>query len=190
MPKLKKSDSKSVYAPGRAEKPIERHTLLIIVKNGPGILARVTGLFSGRGYSIESLSAAETDHDKHLACVTVSCAGTPQVIDQIKAQLERLVPVIIVRDLTVDGPSVERELALIKIRCGGEMRRDALQIADIFRARVVDTTLESLIFEVTGPVSKIDSIVELMRPLGLVEVSRTGVAAMSRGPLSIHQEKT
>ena len=160
---------------------VERHTLAVLVENEPGVLARVIGLFSGRGYNIESLTVAETDHTGHLSRITVVTTGTPSVIEQIKAQLGRIVPVHEVHDLTVEGASVERELALFKVAGTGEKRVEALRLADIFRASVVDSTLESFIFEITGTPEKIDAFADLMRPLGLQEVARTGVAALSRG---------
>ena len=159
----------------------ERHTLSLIVDNEAGVLARVIGLFSGRGYNIESLTVAETDHLGHLSRITIVTSGTPQVIEQIKAQLSRVVPVHEVHDLTVEGAAVERELALVKVGGTGEKRVEAMRMADVFRAKVVDTTLESFVFELTGDVKKIDAFVDLMRPLGLIEVARTGVAAMARG---------
>ncbi len=160
---------------------IEKHTLACIVENEPGVLARVIGLFSGRGYNIESLTVAEIDHTGHMSRITVVTAGTPSVIEQIKAQLGRIVPVHEVHDLTVEGPSVERELALFKVAGKGDQRVEALRLADIFRANVVDSTLESFVFEITGTPEKVDAFAELMRPLGLQEVARTGVAALSRG---------
>lgn len=160
---------------------IERHVLSVLVANEAGVLARVIGLFSGRGYNIESLTVAETDHEGKLSRITIVTTGTPQVIEQIKAQLDRIVPVHEVHDLTVEGPAVERELALIKVGGSGEPRLEAMRMADVFRASVVDTTLESFVFELTGTVEKIDAFVDLMRPLGLIEVARTGVAAMARG---------
>ena len=162
--------------------PQETRTLSVLVDNEAGALARVIGLFSGRGYNIESLTVAETDAEKHLSRITIVTAGTPQVIVQIKAQLGRLIPVHSVTDLTVESRSVERELALVKVRSKGEKRVEALRLMDAFRARVVDTTLESFVFELTGEPEKINAFVGLMRPLGLVDVSRTGVAAISRGP--------
>ncbi len=159
----------------------ERHTLSVIVDNEAGVLARVIGLFSGRGYNIESLTVAETDHTGHLSRITIVTKGTPQVIEQIKAQLSRIVPVHEVHDLTVEGAAVERELALVKVGGTGEKRLEAMRMADVFRANVVDTTLESFVFELTGDPTKIDAFVELMRPLGLIEIARTGVAAMARG---------
>jgi acetolactate synthase-1/3 small subunit len=160
---------------------IETHTLAVVVDNESGVLARVIGLFSGRGYNIESLTVAETDHAAHMSRITVVTTGTPQVIEQIKAQLARMVPVHEVHDLTVEGPSVQRELALFKVAGKGEARIEALRLAEIFRAHVVDSTLESFVFEMTGTPEKIDSFAELMRPLGLREIARTGVAALSRG---------
>ncbi|NBR88565.1 MAG: acetolactate synthase small subunit [Rhodobacteraceae bacterium] len=160
---------------------IEKHTLAVVVDNEAGVLARVIGLFSGRGYNIDSLTVAEIDHAGHRSRITICTTGTPQVIEQIKAQLGRIVPVHEVHDLTVEGPSVERELALLKVAGEGEKRVEALRLADIFRASVVDSTLKSFVFEITGTPDKIDAFADLMRPLGLVEVARTGVAALSRG---------
>ncbi len=159
----------------------ERHTLAVLVENEPGVLARVIGLFSGRGYNIESLTVAEIDHTGHRSRITLVTSGTPQVIEQIKAQLGRIVPVYEVHDLTVEGPTVERELALFKVAGQGEHRVEALRLADIFRANVVDSTLESFVFEITGTPEKIDAFADLMRPLGLLELARTGIAALSRG---------
>lgn len=177
--------NKSVYGPDPSEKEVERHTLCVLVDNEPGVLARVIGLFSGRGYNIESLTVAETDESAHLSRITIVCTGTPLVIEQIKNQLERLVPVHSVSDLTISGPYVDRELALIKVSGQEEKRIEALRIADIFRARVVDSTLESFVFEVTGNSEKINAFIRLMRPLGLIELTRTGVAAISRGQTPI-----
>ncbi len=160
---------------------IERHTLAVLVDNEPGALARVIGLFAGRGYNIESLTVAEVDHQGQLSRITIVTTGTPQVIEQIKAQLGRIVLVHEVHDLTVEGPSVERELAMFKVAGAGEKRVEALRLADIFRANVVDSTLETFVFEITGAPAKIDAFADLMRPLGLIDVARTGVAALSRG---------
>ena len=159
----------------------ERHTLALIVDNEAGVLARVIGLFSGRGYNIDSLTVAEIDHTGHTSRITIVTTGTPQVIEQIKAQLGRIVPVHEVHDLTVEGAAVERELALFKVEGTGDKRVEALRLADIFRASVVDSTLGSFVFEITGAPEKIDAFADLMRPLGLREVARTGVAALSRG---------
>jgi len=160
---------------------IEKHTIAVLVDNEPGILARVVGLFSGRGYNIESLTVAETDRANSLSRITVVTSGTPMIIEQIKAQLSRLVPVHAVRDLTDEGPHVERELALIKVAGTGEKRIESLRLADIFRARVIDSTTESFVFEMTGSTEKLNAFINLMEPLGLVDVSRTGVVAISRG---------
>ncbi len=162
---------------------IETHTIACIVDNEAGVLARVIGLFAGRGYNIDSLTVAEIDHLGHRSRITIVTTGTPAVIEQIKAQLGRIVPVHEVHDLTVDGRSVERELAMFKVVGDGEKRVEALRLADIFRANVVDSTLGSFIFEITGAPEKIDAFAELMRPLGLEEVARTGVAALSRGKM-------
>ncbi|MCF2903572.1 acetolactate synthase small subunit [Octadecabacter sp. CECT 8868] len=159
----------------------ERHTLAVLVENEPGVLARVIGLFSGRGYNIESLTVAEVDHTGHLSRITVVTTGTPQTINQITAQLGRIISVREVHDLTVEGKAVERELALFKVQGKGDDRVEALRLADVFRANVVDSTLDSFVFEITGDVGKIDAFAELMRPIGLVEMARTGVAALSRG---------
>ena len=158
----------------------ERHTLSVIVDNEPGVLARIIGLFSGRGYNIESLTVAEVDSAAHTSRITVVTSGTPQVIEQIHAQLARLVPVHRVVDIA-GKPGVERELALVKVAGKGEKRVEAMRLSQVFRANVLDTTLASFVFEITGTPSKIDAFVELMRPLGLIEVSRTGVAAITRG---------
>lgn len=160
---------------------VERHTLAVIVDNEPGVLARVIGLFSGRGYNIDSLTVAETDHTGHQSRITIVTSGTPQIIDQIEAQLGRIVSVHGVHDLTAEGPAVERELALLKVKGTGEHRVEALRLADIFRANVVDSTLSSFVFEITGTSEKVDAFADLMRPLGLLEIARTGVAALSRG---------
>lgn len=160
---------------------IARHTISVTVDNEPGILARVVGLFSGRGYNIESLTVAEVDAQRHLSRITIVTSGTDMIIEQIKAQLDRLVPVHRVSDLTVEGPHLERELALIKVAGTGEKRVESLRIADIFRARVVDATIESFVFEMTGSSDKLNAFINLMAPLGLVDVSRTGVVAISRG---------
>jgi len=176
------STSHSVYSlRANYTETTERHTLAVLVENEPGVLARVIGLFSGRGYNIESLTVAEVDHLGHLSRITIVTSGTPQVIEQIKAQLGRIVAVHEVHDLTVEGRAVERELALFKVAGTGDARVEALRLADIFRANVVDSTLESFVFEITGTSDKVDAFADLMRPLGLVEVARTGVAALSRG---------
>ncbi|MGF7161393.1 acetolactate synthase-1/3 small subunit [Rhodoligotrophos appendicifer] len=161
---------------------LERHTISVLVDNEPGVLARVIGLFAGRGYNIDSLTVSETEHAAHVSRITIVTTGTPMVIEQIKAQLERLVPIHSVADLTVTGNAVERELALIKVAGKGEKRVEALRLGDAFRAQIVDATTESFIFELTGRTSKIDQFISLMQPLGLVEVARTGVAAIARGP--------
>ncbi len=158
-----------------------RHTISILVDNEPGVLARVIGLFSGRGYNIESLTVAEVNLAENLSRITVVTSGTPMIIEQIKAQLTRLVPVHKVADLTMEGPHVARELALVKVKGKGNARVEALRIADIFRARAVDSTNASFVFEIVGDSGKINAFVELMQPLGLLDVSRTGVVAIARG---------
>lgn len=164
-----------------AKEELEKHTMAVLVDNEAGVLARVIGLFSGRGYNIESLTVSETEHQAHLSRITIVTNGTPMVISQIKAQLERMVPVHQVWDLTVEGPYIERELALVKVKGRGEMRVEALRLADAFKARVVDATIESFVFELTGKSRKIEQFIALMKPVGLVEVTRTGVVAIGRG---------
>jgi len=167
------------------DKHTYRHIVSLLVDNESGVLARVIGLISGRGYNIESLTVSEVDRDRQLSRINLATSGTHQVIEQVKAQLSRLVPVHVVRDLTDDGPSVSRELALVKVGGVGEKRVEALRIGDIFRANVVDSSTKSFVFEVVGNTEKVDAFIELMKPLGLVEVSRTGVAALARGPAGI-----
>jgi acetolactate synthase I/III small subunit len=172
---------KSHYNDPTTSQTIERRTLAIIVDNEPGVLARIAGLFSGRGYNIESLTVTETEHEKHVSRLTIVTKGTAAVLDQIKAQLDRLVPVHRVLDLTTSGPSIERELALVKVRGKGEHRMEALRLATAFGAKPVDATLESFVFEITGATDDVERFINLMSAIGMVEVSRTGVAAISRG---------
>ncbi len=183
----KRTDALSAYFLADTSDVLETHTLSIKVDNEPGVLARVIGLFSGRGYNIDSLSVSETEHEKHVSRITIVTTGTPQVIEQIRHQLDRLVPVHIVRDLTVAARNsnqekpLERELALIKVRGEGDKRLEALRLADAFKAIVIDATVDHFVFEITGRTNKIDQFIEILKPLGLVEVSRTGVAALARG---------
>lgn len=163
------------------DEEIHKHTIAVLVDDEPGVLARVIGLFSGRGYNISSLTVAEVDIDANLSRITIVTSGTEMVIEQIKAQLSRLVPVHRVSDLTLEGPHVERELALVKVVCVGEKRVESLRIADIFRARAVDSTNESFVFEIVGSSEKLDAFIDLMKPLGLLDQSRTGVVAIARG---------
>ena len=167
------------------DESVVRRTLSVLVENEPGVLARVIGLFSGRGYNIESLTVAEVERDQRLSRINLVTSGSPMVIEQIKAQLDRLVPIHKVSDLAAEGPYIERELALIKVVATGEKRVESLRIADIFRAHVVDSEIDSFIFELTGKGGKIDAFIRLMTPLGLTEISRTGVVAISRGKESI-----
>lgn len=164
---------------------IQRHTIAVLVDNESGVLARVIGLFSGRGYNIESLTVAEVNASESLSRITIVTSGTRQIIEQIKNQLRRLVPVHKVSDLTIEGPHVGRELALVKVASNGEKRVESLRIADIFRARAIDSTNESFVFEVVGATEKVDAFIKLMEPLGLVDVSRTGVAAIARGAAAL-----
>ena len=159
----------------------ERHTLSVLVDNEPGVLARVIGLFSGRGYNIDSLTVSETEHAQHLSRITIVTTGTPMVLTQIKHQLERLVPIHSVTDLTADGRPLERELALVKVAGQGENRIEALQLARAYEASVVDATTDHFVFQVTGTSAKVEEFIAVMGPLGLVEVCRTGIAAVGRG---------
>jgi acetolactate synthase I/III small subunit len=163
------------------EGPHERHTLSVTVTNEPGVLARIAGMFTARGYNIESLTVADISDDDAISRITIVTSGTPAVIEQVVAQLDRLVPVHRVTDLTVLGDHVERELALVKVAGIGDHRIEALRLAEVFRANVVDTTISSFVFEVTGASTKIDRFVDLMGEIGLVEVARTGIVAMARG---------
>jgi acetolactate synthase-1/3 small subunit len=178
----------SAYFIAKETQIAERHTLSVLVDNEPGVLARVIGLFSGRGYNIDSLTVSETEHAKHLSRITIVTRGTQHVLEQIKSQLERIVPVHQVNDLTVIARELgqerplERELALVKVRGDGNERVEALRLADAFHAKVSDATTEHFIFEITGKTTKIDQFIAIMQPLGLIEVCRTGVAAMNRGP--------
>jgi acetolactate synthase I/III small subunit len=166
----------------KQEPRIERHTIAVLVDNEPGVLARVIGLFAGRGYNIDSLTVSEVSHESSQSRITIVTTGSVQIIDQIKSQLGRLVPVHGVVDLTVKGDPIERELALIKVAGKGEKRVESLRLAEAFRASVVDATTDHFVFEITGRISKIENFIALMKPLGLVEVARTGAAAISRGP--------
>ena len=167
------------------ETTIERHTIAVLVDNEAGVLARDIGLSSGRGYNIESLTVAETNAEEELSRITVVTTGTPMIIEQIKAQLSRLVPVHRVVDLTIEGRSVERELALVKVVGRSNKRVEALRIADIFGARAIDSTSDSFVFEISGSTEKLNAFIELMLPLGLVDVSRTGVVAIARGKTAL-----
>jgi acetolactate synthase-1/3 small subunit len=170
------------YPTAPTAQPIARHTLAVIVDNEPGVLARIAGLFSGRGYNIESLTVSETEHEKHLSRITVVTSGTASVIEQIKAHLDRLVPVHRVVDLTLQGEAIERELCLLKVVGKGDHRVEAMRLAAAFGARTLDATLTSFVFELTGATEEIERFIKLMTVVGLTEVSRTGIAAMSRGP--------
>ena len=171
----------SVYDLAHQEVPESLATFAVLVDNEPGVLHRVVGLFAARGYNIESLTVAETDRNAHTSRITIVTRGTPQVLAQIEAQLQKMVSTRHVQDVSRDPNGVERELALVKVRGAGPDRVEALRVADIFRAKVIDTTHESFVFEVTGAPTKLDSFIDLMRPLGLVEVSRTGVLSIQRG---------
>src|SRR5689334_21878190 len=171
--------------PSPAESGLRSATISVLVENEAGVLARVIGLFSGRGYNIDSLTVAPVEDDRHRSRINIVTSGTEMDIEQIKAQLDRLVPVHRVADLTKEGPHVAREMALVKVLGTGEPRSEALRIAGAFRARVIDSTVESFTFELTGSTDKLDAFLDLMRPLGLAEVSRTGVAAITRGVRTI-----
>jgi acetolactate synthase-1/3 small subunit len=182
MPQTQKQ---SHYPDPINKQEVVTRTLSVIVDNEPGVLARVIGLFSGRGYNIDSLTVTETEHEKHLSRITIMTRGTPAVIEQIKHQLERMVPVHRVADLTLAGESLERELALVKVSGKGEKRIESLRLAEIYGAKVIDASTEHFVFEVTGPSPEIERFIKIMTDLGLVEVSRTGIAAMSRGAIGL-----
>lgn len=171
----------SAYFLDDKKEKAQTHTLAVVADNLPGVLARIIGLFAGRGYNIDSLTVSETEHEKHVSRFTIVTTGTPSVIWQIKNQLERMVPVHSVADLTVQGNYLARELAMVKVAGKGDKRVEALRLADAFRARVVDAAQDSFVFELTGKPDKVDQFITLMVPLGLIEVARTGVAAISRG---------
>ena len=174
-------NARTHYPDPAGVEPVNRHTLAVTVDNEPGVLARIAGLFCGRGYNIESLTVSENEHEKHISRVTIVTTGTNAVIEQIKNQLQRLVPVHRVVDLTVQGHAIERELVLIKVAGKGEHRLEAMRLASAFGARTLDATLTSFVFELTGATEEIERFIGTMAVVGLVEVSRTGVAAMSRG---------
>jgi acetolactate synthase-1/3 small subunit len=182
MTPMPNPQQQSHYPDPANKQEIVARTLSVLVDNEPGVLARVIGLFSGRGYNIDSLTVTETEHQKHLSRITIMTQGTPAVIEQIKHQLERMVPVHRVIDLTLIGEPLERELALVKVAGKGEKRIEALRLAEIFRASVIDASVEHFVFEITGRTSKIEQFISLMTELGLVEVARTGIAAIARGP--------
>ena len=169
------------YPAASASERVEIRTLCVLVDNEPGVLARVIGLFAGRGYNIDSLTVSETEHEKHLSRITIVTRGTPMVLEQIKNQLDRLVPVHRVVDLTAGSPVIQRELAMVKVRSKGKRRAEAEKLAQTFDARIVDSTADSYIFEITGASEQIEGFISKMLPLGLVEVSRTGVCAIARG---------
>ena len=171
----------SVYQKNEVEEVETSRTLSLVVDNQPGTLARVIGLFSGRGYNIESLTVTEIDKIRNLSRISLVTSGTSMTIEQIKSQLLRIVPVHIVRDLTLEGQFIKSELALVKLVVKGANRVEALRVAETFRARTLDVTLSSFIFELTGKPSKLDAFIDLMRSLGDTEISRTGVSAISRG---------
>jgi len=179
---MSQKGSGSAYFLTEKSDVVESHTLSVLVDNEPGVLARVIGLFAGRGYNIESLTVSEVEHEAHLSRITVVTAGTPDVILQIRSQLDRLVPVHKVADLTLIGDAVERELCLVKVQGTGEARVEALRLAQAFDATTIDATLESFVFQLTGRSRELDRFIKMMTSVGLVEVSRTGVAALSRGP--------
>ncbi len=172
----------SAYPLEKREEKSETHTMTVLVDNEPGVLARVIGLFSGRGYNIDSLTVSETEHEAHLSRITIVTSGPPMVIEQIQHQLERLVPIHSVTDLTVKGNPLERELAMVKVAGKGAKHVEAQRLAESFQAQIIDASAEHFVFEITGEQAKIEEFIALMQPLGLVEVARTGLAAISRGP--------
>jgi acetolactate synthase-1/3 small subunit len=179
---MSKNSSKSAYELKRKKDPENKHTFSVIVDNEPGVLARVVGLFSGRGYNIESLTVSPVSADDKISRISIVTTGTEMTIEQIRKQLKRLIPVHTVHDLTTEGNSVEKEIALVKIKATDHQRRESLRIADVFKASVTDTTLESFVFQIQGSTDKIDAFINLMQDLGDIEVARSGVVALSRGP--------
>ena len=182
---MTQTQKQSHYPDPTNKQDVVTRTLSILVDNEPGVLARVIGLFSARGYNIDSLTVTETEHEKHVSRITIMTRGTPAVIEQIKHQLERMVPVHRVADLTIIGESLERELALVKVAGKGEKRIEGLRLAEIYGAKVIDASTEHFVFEVTGPSPEIERFIKIMTELGLVEVSRTGIAAMARGAVGM-----
>lgn len=176
-----KTKSESHYVGPSIVEADESRTLSVLVDNEPGVLARVIGLFTARGYNIDSLTVTETEHEQHVSRITIVTGGTPAVIEQIKHQLERMVPVHRVSDLTAEGQALERELALVKVAGKGEKRIEALRMAEIFGANVIDASTNHFVFEITGKARKVEQFIQVMTELGLVEVARTGIAAISRG---------
>jgi acetolactate synthase I/III small subunit len=175
------SSATTHYPAASMKERVEARTLCVLVDNEPGVLARVIGLFAGRGYNIDSLTVSETEHEKHLSRITIVTRGTPMVLEQIKNQLDRLVPVHRVVDLTTGSPAIQRELAMVKVRGKGKRHNEAQKLAETFGARIIDETPDSYIFEITGASEQIEGFISKMLPLGLVEVSRTGVCAIARG---------
>jgi acetolactate synthase-1/3 small subunit len=155
-----------------------RHCLAILVANEPGVLARVIGLFSGRGYNIESLAVAEVDGERHLSRITIVTSGTNDIVNQIKAQLGRLVPVQRVVDLGEAGAWIEREMALLKVAAEGASRVEVLRLAEAGRARVIDGAASPLVFHFAGTPDEVSRFLEQMRPHGLIEVVRTGTVGI------------
>ncbi len=174
------------YPEPGAQEPVNRHTLAVIVDNEPGVLARIAGMFSGRGYNIESLTVTETEHEQHISRITIVTTGTHAIIEQIKSQLQRLVPVHRVVDLTLHGESVEREMCLVKVVGRGDHRAEAMLLASAFGAKTLDATLDSFIFQFTGDSDEVERFIRTMAAVGLAEVSRTGIAAMARGASSVN----
>lgn len=173
--------SQSVYAPAPSRKERELHTIALLVANEPGVLARVVGLFTGRGYNIESLTVAETDHDQQLSRITIVFEGRPEVIEQIKAQLTRLIPVRLVRDLTTHGEYIGRELALVKVKKCDEATIKEMELETKYNAQLIECDSEFCIFQVVGEARDIDAFVEAIIPLGFINIARSGVAAISQG---------
>ncbi len=156
-----------------------KHTITLLVENHEGVLSRIAGLFSGRGYNLESFTAGPAV-DPTTSRITLVCGGDDQIIDQIKKQLNRLVDVITLVDVT-ETPSVDRELALVKVKAKSGERGEIFQIADIFRAQVMDVARESIMLELTGSGKKIDDFIALLEDFSIQEFARSGLVSMSRG---------
>lgn len=156
-----------------------KHTISVLLQNKPGVLSRVTGLFSGRGFNIESLCVAET-LDPEVSCLTLVTHGDESIIEQITKQLHKLINVIKVTDIS-EKEYVEREMVLLRVNAESSTRAEVLRVIDIFRGKVVDVSSKSYAVEITGSASKIKAIIDILRPIGIKEIVRTGIIAMPRG---------
>ena len=170
------------------EESYKRHIISVLVCNEFGVLARVAGLFSGRGYNIESLSVAETI-EPNISRMTIVTSGPDNIIEQIIKQLRKLIPVLRVNDLT-DKEYVAKEMVLLKVKATKSLKDDIHRYVDIFRARIVDVGPESYIIELTGDAGKVNKFIELMKSIGIMEISKTGVVSLQRGKIILDSKKT